>query len=212
MKMPAFSDTAALKGAQTISNIFHPWAMLSLVTASVAYQICGKLFICAEWTLIVLSLAFGCPLMYAKLRAAALSQDGGRRRVSRSLFRNDPAQLVTVTLLFGIPPVMALIILKGPKSLLIFFVGVAAVMLAVSLINMKYRASFHISMNTSMLTALCFIHGPVCLLLLPLLPVIGLSRYRLREHTPGQMFTGFVIGLVVSSTVFFCLGLGRGAV
>lgn len=81
-------------------------------------------------------------------------------------------------------------------------------MLVIALVNLKYRASFHLSMVTTMLTALWFLFGPVYLTTFILLPVLGFSRYQLGEHTPAQMVTGFLIGLVVSSSIFYRLGLG----
>lgn len=199
----------ALKSAQIISNIFHPWAILVPVTALAAYRFCKEPFECVKWTLIAIIPAFVFPLIYAQIRAVTLSRHGQRQRISRSLVRNDPAQLLIMAFLFGVPPALIIAHLHGPRNLLVIMLGVSTVMFLISLVNLKYRASFHISMNTAMLTALCFMYGPACLLFFSLLPIIGLSRYRLGEHTPGQMIAGFAIGLIVSGTAFSYFGLNQ---
>jgi membrane-associated phospholipid phosphatase len=62
-------------------------------------------------------------------------------------------------------------------------------------------------MVTSMLFSLWFLFGAVSLVSFLLIPVLGLSRYKLGEHTPAQIVTGFFIGLVVGGAVFNGLGL-----
>jgi membrane-associated phospholipid phosphatase len=81
-------------------------------------------------------------------------------------------------------------------------------MLVIALVNMLYRASFHLAMVTSMLTALWFFFGAVSLISFVLIPILGFSRYQLGEHTPAQIATGFFIGLIVSLAVFSGFGLG----
>jgi len=86
-------------------------------------------------------------------------------------------------------------------------VAVSVTMLSVALANLVYRVSFHLAMVTSMLSSLWILFGLVSLAALPLLPVLGISRYQLGEHSPAQIATGFFIGLAVSVAVFFGFGL-----
>ncbi|MDP2916495.1 MAG: hypothetical protein Q8O16_01035 [Dehalococcoidia bacterium] len=80
-------------------------------------------------------------------------------------------------------------------------------MFVVALVNLRYRASFHLAMVTSMLTALWFLFSTVSLVSFLLVPILGLSRYQLGEHTPAQIVAGFLIGLVVGGAVFYGMGL-----
>jgi len=198
----------ALRGARLVSNIFHPWAVLVPVLAVSAYQATGSFIGCIEWTLAVYLPAIILPLLYAKARATMLSRGGIQHKISRSLVRNEPKQLFIMACLFGIPSILILHFFNSPDSLLAIMLGCTAVMFVIALVNLKYRASFHLSMVTSMLTALWFLFGPVPLITFLLVPVLGFSRYQLGEHTPAQMVTGFLIGLVVSGTIFYSLGLG----
>jgi len=202
------SKNEALRRAKLVSNIFHPWCVLIPVLALAAYQSVGKLPEFIKWTLLAYVPAIVFPSLYAKIRAWMWSQGGNRQKISRSLFRDKPREILITTFLFGIPTALILYYLNAPRNLLIIILGVTGVMLVVTLINLKYRASFHLSMVTSMLTALWFIFGPVSLITFLLIPVLAFSRYQLGEHTPAQMVTGFLIGLVVSGAIFYGLGLG----
>ncbi len=206
MNTLGLSSNITLKRAQLVSNIFHPWAILVPVIALAAYQTMNGSVEWVKWALLTLVPSIVLPLAYVKMRA--MSRGGRTQRISRSLVRNDPDQLFIMTALFGVPSALILYYFNGPKSLLSIILGVTAVMFVISLVNLKYRASFHLSMVTSMLTALWFLFGPISLVTFLVIPVLGVSRYQMGEHTPNQMVTGFLIGLVISSTIFYGLGLG----
>jgi membrane-associated phospholipid phosphatase len=61
-------------------------------------------------------------------------------------------------------------------------------------------------MVTSMLLSLWLIFGASSLISLPLILVLGLSRYQLGEYTPTQIVAGFLIGLMVGGAVFYGFG------
>jgi len=201
------SKNETLRWAELISNVFHPWVVLVPVLALAAYQAVGNPLECIKWTLVAFLPALIFPLLYAKIKAMMLSRSGNRQRVSRSLVRNDPEQLFIMTGLFGIPSALILHYLSGPNNLLAIILGIAAVMFAISLVNLKYRASFHLSMVTGMLMSLWFLFSAVSFIAFLLIPILGYSRYQLGEHTPTQLVTGFLIGLVVSIAIFSGLGL-----
>jgi membrane-associated phospholipid phosphatase len=136
-----------------------------------------------------------------------LSGGETRQRISRDLFRDNLWDLLIMAALFGIPPFLVLYYLDGPETLLAIVVAVSVTMLSIALTNLVYRASFHLAMVTSMLAALWLPFGIYSLAALPLLPVLGISRYQLGEHSPAQIVAGFFIGLAVSTAVFFGLGL-----
>jgi len=202
------SKNEALGKAKLVSNVFHPWAILVPVVALAAYQAVGEPFECVKWTLLTVVPVFAFPLIYAKIRATVLSRGGSQQKISRSLVRNDPGQLFVMTGLFGVPSAAILHYLNGPRNLLIIILGITAVMFVISLVNLKYRASFHLSMVTGMLMSLWFLFGAVSFIAFLLIPILGYSRYQLGEHTPTQLVTGFLIGLVVSIAIFSGLGLG----
>jgi len=201
------SKNEAWRWAKIASNVFHPWAVLVPVLALAAYRATGSPVDCIRWTLIAFLPATVFPLIYAKIRATVLSRRGSQQKISRSLVRNNPEQLFIMTGLFGIPSALILYVMNGPKNVLTIILGVTAVMLVIALVNLKYRASFHLSMVASMLTALWFLFGTISFVSFLLIPILGFSRHQLGEHTPTQIVTGFFTGLVVGGAVFYGLGL-----
>ena len=198
----------AMRRARLVSNVFHPWVILAIVVALAAYQASGGPIEWIKWALLAYLPCILFPLLYAKIRASILSRQGNQQKISRSLVRDKPGQLFIMTVLVGAPASLILYYLDGPRNLLIIIIGVTAIMLVLALVNLTYRASFHLSMVTGMLTALWFLFGAASLISYLLIPILGYSRRQLGEHTIGQMVAGFLIGLVVSGTIFSGLGLG----
>ncbi|HEY40775.1 MAG TPA: hypothetical protein G4O18_02825 [Dehalococcoidia bacterium] len=196
-----------MQRARLISNLLHPWVVLVPVVSLVAYDTAGESLEWVGWTLLTLASAFLLPAIYARIRASMLSGSETRQKISRDLFRDNFWDLLVMAVLFGICPILVLYYLDGPETLLATVVAVSVTMLAIALTNLVYRASFHLAMVTSMLSALWIHFGLVSLVTLPLLPVLGISRYQLGEHSPAQIVTGFFIGLAVSGAVFFGFGL-----
>lgn len=196
-----------MQRARLISNLLHPWVVLVPVVSLVAYEAAGESLEWLSWALLTLASAFLLPSLYARIRASMLSESGTRQRISRSLFRDNLWDLLIMAALFGIPPTLVLYYLDGPETLLAIMVAVSVTMFSVALANLVYRASFHLAMVTSMLSALWILFGMVSLAALPLLPVLGIARFQLGEHSPAQIVTGFFIGLAVSVAVFFGFGL-----
>lgn len=196
-----------MKITKLVSNVFHPWAVLVPVLALAAYSAQREPQAYIKWTLLAYIPVIVFPLIYAKIRATVLSRNGSQQKISRSLVRDSPVQLLIMAGLFGIPSVLVLYCLSAPRNLLIIILGITAVMLVLSLVNTMYRASFHLAMVTSMLLSLWFLFGVISLVSLPLIPILGVSRYQLGEHTPTQIVAGFLIGLVVGGAVFYSMGL-----
>ncbi|HEY32533.1 MAG TPA: hypothetical protein G4O10_05455 [Dehalococcoidia bacterium] len=196
-----------MHGARLISILLHPWVVLIPVVFLAAYEVAGESLEWLSWTLLTLAPAFLLPSLYARIRASMLSSGGTRQRISRSLFRDNLWDLLIMAVLFGIPPVLVLYYMDGPVTLLAIMVAFSVTMLSVALANLVYRVSFHLAMVTSMFSALWIVFGLVSLAALPLLAVLGISRYQLGEHSPAQITTGFFVGLAVSVAIFFGFGL-----
>ena len=207
MNIVEAGSNETLRRAKLLSHILHPWAILVPVLALAAYQAVSGSAEWVKWTLIAYVPAIAFPSLYARIRVWMWSRGETPQRMSRSLFRDKPRELFATTGLFGIPGVLILHYLQGPRSLILIILAVTAAMFAVALVNLRYRASFHLAMVTSMLTALRFLFGPVSLVSFLLIPILGLSRYQLGEHTPAQVVAGFLIGLVMGAAVFNGLGL-----
>lgn len=195
--------------AKIISNMLHPYLVLSLVVAVIAYQQSPGLGIWAKWTMVALLSAYLFPLIYMRARAAVIVRTTGTQVSLRSFFREQPNEMVVLACIFGIPSASILYFLSYPSSIIAALVGVAATAFLIALVNRVYRASFHLALFTSAVIPLTIIFGLPSLVVAPFILLLGVSRYYLGEHTPLQLTTGFLLGLMVTIAVFQGFGILR---
>ena len=195
------------KIAKTISNMLHPYVVFPLVVALVAYQVSPAPEAWGKWTGTALLPAYLLPLLYMQTRVTILARTTGTQVTHRSFFREQPNEMLLLACLFGIPSTLILYFLGSPLGIITTMVGVAATTLLIALVNRIYRASFHLALFTSMAIPLVITFGLPSVVTAPFILLLGLSRYHLGEHTPTQLVTGFLIGLVVSGAISHGFGL-----
>jgi len=193
--------------ARIISNILHPYVVLSLVVAVIAYQQSPSLGIWAKWTMVALLSAYLFPLIYMRARVAVVVRTTGTKVSLRSFFREQPTEMAVLACIFGIPSATILHLLGYPSSIVATLVGVAATALLIALVNRVYRVSFHLALFTSAVIPLTIIFELPSLVVVPFILLLGASRYYLGEHTPLQLTTGFLLGLMVTVAVFRGFGI-----
>ena len=187
--------------AKAISNVLHPYVILSLVIAFAAYETSPSTGIWAKWTVVTLLSAYLFPVSYMQIKASTSARATGAQISLRSFFREQPNEMLILACLFGIPSVLIPYVLGSPPGIIAVMVGVAATSLLIALVNRIYRASFHLALLTSMAVSLAAIFNLSALALAPLIVLLGIARYHLREHTPMQLLMGFLIGLLVTGAV-----------
>ena len=195
--------------ARIISNILHPYVVLSLAVAIIAYQQSPSLGIWAKWTMVALLSAYLFPLIYIRVRTAVIVCTTGPQVSLRSFFREQPTEMAILACVFGIPSATILYFLDYPPDIMATLLGVAAAALLIALVNRVYRASFHLALFTSAVVPLTIIFGFPSLVVIPFILLLGASRFYLGEHTPLQLTTGFLLGLIVSIAVFQGFGILR---
>lgn len=193
--------------AKIISNVLHPYVVLSLVVAVIAYQQSPSLGIWAKWTMVALLSAYLIPLVYMRARVAIIVHTTGTQVNLRSFFREQPTEMVILACIFGIPSATILYFLDYPSGIIATLVGVAVAALLIALVNRVYRASFHLALFTSAVVPLVIIFGLPSLAVVPFILLLGVSRFYLGEHTPLQLTTGFLLGLMASIAVFQGFGI-----
>jgi len=189
--------------ARLVSSLLHPWLVLAIIIGLTAYTAASHNGEWVKWTLLALLLAYLPSMAYAGIRTALLRRAEGNGNAKLSLLRDRPKELLVTALLFGFPAVPILYILGAPQNILIVVSTAAATMLIVALVNLKFRASFHLALLTCALFSLWILAGAVSLVTILLVPLLGLSRYRLGEHTANQLVIGFALGLAVTPAVFY---------
>lgn len=97
-------------------------------------------------------------------------------------------------------------------SIKLFIVGGGIAILLTALLNLKFKISAHmvgiggllgVIMSVSWLIKFDMTFFYVLIILLA--GLIGFSRLVLKEHQPYQLYTGFLLGLVVQSGLFFIM-------
>ena len=198
--------------ARAVSIALHPWLVFVPVVAVLAYNSTSTLIEWGKWTLVTVLLAYILPVLYVRVRADFLRLDGQSQISLRSIFRERPEEIALLACLFGIPGLLVLHYLNGPDTLLALLMATAGAMFVAALINFVNRVSLHMALVTAMLSSVWLVFGPVSLVTLPLIILVGLARYFLKEHTPDQITSGFVLGVVVTMVVFWGTGLAFGGI
>ena len=190
------------------SKVLHPYVVYTPAVALISYYANSDSFIdWMRWTLITLALLYFFSSGYVYLRMRSMKMSDGKRIHSREFFREHTGEMIVPSFLFMVPAALGLHMFKGPVSLLALVVAVGGAMLMVVLINLFYRASLHLSSTTGVMMALGLTFGWIIVLALPIVLLLGFSRYRLGEHTIPQMIVGAAIGIGCVFAVFIGLGV-----
>jgi len=194
--------------ANIASTVLHPYLVFSLAVALVSYQSDPSISVWAKWTAVALLSAYMLPVSYMQIKMALAARTSGTKISFRPFFREKPNEMLLLACLFGIPSALVLYLLGAPHHLTATVVAVAITSVLIALVNRVYRASFHLSLFTSMIIPVAIVFGPPALIAVSfLVPLLGVSRYLLGEHTPLQLVTGFLLGLVVTTAIFLVLSL-----
>jgi hypothetical protein len=117
---------------------------------------------------------------------AAVAHTTGIQMTFRSYFRERPREVAFIACLFGIPSALILRSLDPPDVVMAAWMGLALTALLVAAINFRYRASIHMASLASIVTSVIIFCNPPSLIAGILIPIVGISRYQLGLHTPGN--------------------------
>ncbi len=98
------------------------------------------------------------------------------------------------------------------NSVKIFIVGAGLAIMITALINLKYKISAHMVGIGGLLGVLIsisylikFDFTPYYMATILLAGIIAFARLKLKEHSPSQIYLGFLLGLIVQTSLFFTL-------
>ncbi|MGF1425713.1 hypothetical protein [Kitasatospora sp. LaBMicrA B282] len=92
--------------------------------------------------------------------------------------------------------------LGGPREVTALVIAMLVSLFVVLAITVWWKVSVHTAVSAGAIAILVLAYGPWPLLLSPLVPVIGWSRVKLRDHTLAQVVVGTFLGAVVGGAVF----------
>jgi membrane-associated phospholipid phosphatase len=162
-----------------------------------------------EWTMFALLSAYLFPLTYMEARVSDTVCATGTPVSLCSFFRERYTGMAILVCIFGIFSATILHFLGYSSDLVATLSGVVVVALLITLVGKVYRVSFHLVLLTNTVVPLFIIVGLPSLVLTPFILLLGASRYYLGGHTPPQLITSFLLGLIVSIVVFQGFGMLR---
>ena len=152
------------------------------------------------------------PAVYVRFRmAAAGSRPRGLEGMTEHL-RHHPGDIIALSLLLGLPCAAALILLHAPAAAVAAVIALVATSQALAVVNLRYRASYHVAAVTSLALTAVALGGALSTIALAVVPLVGWSRYHLGQHTIAQMSAGCAMAVAVSALLFLALDPVQAAV
>lgn len=120
-------------------------------------------------------------------------------QIVRRKERLVPLLIINICVIAGF---VILLFLKSSALLktvyLIYLLGLPVI----SIITVFYKISFHSSYITMFSLIYLMVFGKWAVFTIPLIPLVGWSRVRLKRHTTGQVLLGIAVIAAVSLTIF----------
>jgi membrane-associated phospholipid phosphatase len=95
-----------------------------------------------------------------------------------------------------------LAVIGAPRELGAFLLTVLGQAVLAGLITLVWKVSLHAWVSSIAGTALVVLYGWPALVLWPALAAVGWSRLELKDHTPLQVATGTLLGVVMTAVLF----------
>ena len=204
-----------MKGfALFISVLLHPMLMATYGCLLLFFGIKNSVYdfmtpIETKWriTLIVFLFSFLFPalnifIMYRLKRLPSLTLSNPRDRTF--------PYIMTAIFYFGL--FYLLMDINIWNSIKVFIIGAGLAILLTAFINLKYKISAHMVGIGGLLGILISLSYLIkydmtvfYIVVIILAGFVGFARLYLHEHKPGQLYTGFLLGLIVQLGLFFVL-------
>jgi hypothetical protein len=182
----------------------HPLLLPVAVLLAVAYAESSGLRAFWGWALIILFFFAALPLFYVYLRSP-----GGTKRIGdpAAFFRAHPKEICLLAVVCALPCILLMLFFDAPSSLLATLVALLATSLALALVNIFYRASYHLAAVTTLVIVAVLVWGRAALPVIAAIPIVGWALYWLQRHGLAQLAAGFGLALVISAASFYFFGL-----
>jgi hypothetical protein len=198
---PQAAQEPGLRVAHIVSVITNPLFVALPVIFLVAWRTAPDIWRALLWWAVVaggLSLA---PFLFI-LR--------GVRRGQYSDQHLSVREQRLVPLLFGIACIILvfalLLLMRVSRALLAIMVAVLIVCILTLAITRYWKISLHLVGIAGAVVGLVLVLSPLCLLLTPLVVLVGWARWRVRAHTIPQALAGTLLAVCVTVSVFFLFG------
>jgi membrane-associated phospholipid phosphatase len=120
--------------------------------------------------------------------------------------KEDRIKPLIIAIISNITGFSILYILKAPLFLKAMSLITIILIVILGIITYFWKVSMHAAWITFMVVTFNVLFGKLMLFLLPLIPVVGWARVRIKRHTVNQVVSGFIISLVTSFIVYYGYG------
>jgi len=99
----------------------------------------------------------------------------------------------------------SLLLLNGPPVLFLAGCGVLLSIAAISIVNMKIKASVHVATVTALIFIVSILYGDMYLLFLLAIPLIIWARVVMKRHTFQEALVGGTMGVILTLIVYVAI-------
>lgn len=99
-----------------------------------------------------------------------------------------------------------LYVLEGPLFLKSIFAVIIVSTVILTIITYFWKICLHTSGITFMVITFCILFGKWMLLMIPLIPIIGWARVRIKKHTVSQVILGTGISTIITFLIYYNYG------
>lgn len=191
------------KIAAFISRLMHPCLLGVglLLLAPVVYGDVGATVISAVVVLPCTLVA----VMYVRARTSTRGISLRVLEVMTEYLRYHPKDVIVLVIISGLPATLVLTLVGAPQLSIVTANTLTATALALALVNLRYRASYHVAAVTSLALVSATLWAATFPVALAAVPLVAWARHRLGQHTAIQISVGCVIATLVSIATFTVL-------
>ena len=197
---PGSSVTILRRLARIVTEVLAPAPTVAVLLALVVWHSTTSPSDALKWGVLVLIFVPILPLLYLlyEVRRQRLTDLHVRLREQRP--RILAVAIASIVVLLGL-----LIALGAPRELLALIVAGVVGLVSVTLVTLVWKISIHVTVVSGSVVTLIVIFGWPLLILVPIIALTAWSRVTLRDHTPGQVLTGALLGAIVAGVVLEAL-------
>ncbi|MBU2563709.1 MAG: hypothetical protein KJ568_04590 [Actinobacteria bacterium] len=153
------------------------------------------------WAVLCLTFAMIIPYLYIRILI--------RKKVLDDLHisnKEGRIKLLIITIISNIIGFSILYILKAPLFLEAMFLIVIISTIIFGIITYFWKVSAHTAWITFMVITFNILFGKWMLFLLPLIPMVGWARVKIKRHTVKQVISGSIISFITTFFVYLRYG------
>lgn len=183
--------------ASVITEAFAPTVLAALLPLVIALHASTNLLAGLGWA--ALAAFFSAVIPYGIIWLGVRRGHLTDHHIGKREQRRKPLLLGLVSVLVGLT---LLILLGAPRPLIAMIVVIFGVVLIIAVVNLFWKLSGHTAVAAGCASVLVIAFGPALLAAFVIVIAVGWSRVQLRAHTPMQVVTGFIAGILIATPTY----------